>query len=326
MSTEERIKQLTRKGSAIHNIKVSKQLSTLVVNSTDVWNGYLQYGIQSIQGKRPEQEDSHLTVKKSEIAKEVSTVESPLSFFAIYDGHGGQRAAQYASENIYKVFLEKEKSTRNFQQVMKDAFAQVEEEILSKTKEDDTFTDGTTACVAVLKSHTMIVGNVGDTEMILVRRVREELRHIVLTEVHNANKNPKEAERVVKSGGTISESQKRVKHPRFPLCTIAVTRSLGDSFFKLNEHTDSRPSGIIAEPSIVEVSLTSKDDFAVIACDGVWDVLTYDQVAKFVELELKTHNSSQTAAENLVSKALASGSKDNITVVVLSFKDFSEKK
>lgn len=319
MSEEEkRLKQLTRQGSSISNVRISKQLSTLVVNSADLWSGYVQYGIQSIQGKRPEQEDSHLAVKKSEKPKDVGIdEESPLSFFGVYDGHGGQRAAQYASENIYKIFIEKEKSTRKFQQVMKDAFIQVEEEIMNKAKEDDTFTDGTTACVAVLKSHTMVIGNVGDTEMVLARRVREELRSIVLTEVHNVGKNSKEVERILKAGGQISESQKRIKHPRFPMCTISVSRSLGDSFFKLNEHTEGRPSGLISEPYIVEISLTSRDEFAVIACDGVWDVLTYDQVVNFIAYELKAHNNAQTAAENLVEKALANGSKDNITAVVL---------
>lgn len=75
----------------------------------------------------------------------------------------------------------------------------------------------------------------------------------------------------------------------------------------------------------MEISLTSRDEFAVIACDGVWDVLTYDQVVNFITYELKAHNNAQTAAENLVEKALANGSKDNITAVVLSFKDFSSE-
>lgn len=63
-------------------------------------------------------------------------------------------------------------------------------------------------------------------EMVLARRVREELRPIVLTEVHNVGKNSKEVERILKAGGQISESQKRIKHPRFPMCTISVSRSL----------------------------------------------------------------------------------------------------
>jgi len=309
--------QLTRRGSSILNIKVSKQLSTLVVNN-DVWNGYLQYGVKSIQGVRPEQEDSHLAVKKSEKPKEINDIEeSPFSYFAVFDGHGGQKAAQYSSENVYRLFLEKSKSTRKFQQVLKDSLLQVEDEILKKAEDDDSLTDGTTACIAVLKSHTMIVGNIGDTEMVLSR----ENRPVVLTEVHNPGKNNKERERVLKDGGILTD-HKRLKHPRFPMCTIAVSRSLGDSFFKLDSYLEGKPCGLISEPFIIEVSLTSKDEFAVIACDGVWDVLNYDEVVSFVHQELSNHNDPQKAADNLVQKALSSGSKDNITSVVIAFKSF----
>jgi len=55
----------------------------------------------------------------------------------------------------------------------------------------------------------------------------------------------------------------------------------------------------------------------VIACDGLWDVLKYDQVAKAVIKMRQANQSPENVAAALVQKALSHGSEDNITVVVI---------
>lgn len=50
---------------------------------------------------------------------------------------------------------------------------------------------------------------------------------------------------------------------------LAVTRALGDHQFKKNGLKD-----LIAEPHIKKITLTSEDKYLVIACDGVWDVIS----------------------------------------------------
>lgn len=62
----------------------------------------------------------------------------------------------------------------------------------------------------------------------------------------------------------------RLGHPHLNpnLVNIAVTRSFGDFMFKMAEHTDGKPSGLIAEPDIISVPLTTDDYFLLLASDG----------------------------------------------------------
>lgn len=57
--------------------------------------GAKDYGTSSIQGRRPSQEDRYF-VTDSLPGKR------GCSFFAVYDGHGGDRAASYATESMHK--------------------------------------------------------------------------------------------------------------------------------------------------------------------------------------------------------------------------------
>eukprot|EP01051_Picozoa_sp_SAG22_P033348 SAG22_NODE_14563_length_371_cov_0.944853_1_plen_85_part_01 len=54
----------------------------------------------------------------------------------------------------------------------------------------------------------------------------------------------------------------------------------------------------------------------VLACDGVWDVFTPEQAAEIV-LRYDAGD-PQTAAEALADAALATGSRDNISVIVVT--------
>mmetsp|Transcript_932 Transcript_932/g.2191 ORF Transcript_932/g.2191 Transcript_932/m.2191 type:complete len:95 (-) Transcript_932:150-434(-) len=84
---------------------------------------------------------------------------------------------------------------------------------------------------------------------------------------------------------------------------LAVSRALGDHHLKT--------SGVIANPHITTVNLTSAEQILVIASDGLWDAVTEDELLGFIG---KT--SEQTATE-LVAKALANGSRDNVCVLAV---------
>jgi len=193
----------------------------------------------------------------------------------------------------------------------------MEEEFLAKSKAEG-LTDGTTVCIAIIQENRLWVANVGDSELVLCRKGEG----IPLSEVHNPKKNKKEGERVEKEGGRIYHD--RVGHPRLNpgFVNIAVSRSIGDAFFKAHEFTDGKPSGIIATPFVQEIELTENDDFCVLACDGVWDVLTAEDVARFVAGRLKTTGDIQKITEDLVQRAYDKGSTDNITALIITFKKF----
>merc|ERR1712050_259204 len=91
---------------------------------------------------------------------------------------------------------------------------------------------------------------------------------------------------------------------------LAMTRSFGDLYFK-------KPTLLsIAEPDIQIVPLSDKDLFIVLATDGVFDVLSNQEV---VDMALRHWSDPEEAAKNIVRSAYKRGSEDNLTVLVIQF-------
>lgn len=57
-----------------------------------------------------------------------------ISFFGVYDGHGGDKVAIYTGENLHKIVAKQEAfKERNFEQALKDGFLAIDRAILSGT-------------------------------------------------------------------------------------------------------------------------------------------------------------------------------------------------
>lgn len=81
----------------------------------------------------------------------------------------------------------------------------------------------------------------------------------------------------------------------------------------------------IAEPDITEHLLTDHDEFVVLACDGIWDCLTDQQVVDFIRNKLCQHMSLGPICEALIDYCLSEKGNfsgigcDNMTVVIVAF-------
>lgn len=82
----------------------------------------------------------------------------------------------------------------------------------------------------------------------------------------------REAMRISEAGGFVLKN--RVNG------VLAVTRSLGDQSLK---------EWVIGSPYTSEVVLSDNDSYLIIACDGVWDVLTDQEVVDMVIGTLSTN-------------------------------------
>eukprot|EP00967_Tisochrysis_lutea_P065474 scaffold85166_cov28-Tisochrysis_lutea.AAC.2 len=77
------------------------------------------------------------------------------------------------------------------------------------------------------------------------------------------------------------------------------------------------PELLLAEPTVSERELSADDRFLILACDGVWDVMTDQQACDCVRAVLDgEHGTPEAAAKKLVREAYAAGSMDNISAVV----------
>lgn len=288
----------------------------------------LHYGVHSIQNRRNEMEDAHRAVlgqegrSPSSISDDIEASLGSLSYFAIFDGHGGARAAEFSGEHLCTLLAaNREGLVADPIEALRLAFARTEEEWSALALKEELM-DGTTAAVALVDraAGRCIVGNVGDSEILLGwRDSAGEAAFQTLTEVHHLKRSASEAARIAGLGGKIWHG--RLGHPKISaqVLSLSVTRAIGDIFFKDDSYTDGVPSGLIADPYITSVEVCTAgvtQQFLVIACDGLWDTVTYAQAANFVLARLNSE-APQAISEGLVHLARDAGSSDNITVMVV---------
>lgn len=95
---------------------------------------------------------------------------------------------------------------------------------------------------------------------------------------------------------------------------LSVSRAIGDAKEK---------QFVIGEADVATFDLQGNEDYLVVACDGVWDVSSGEEVSQCVTSHLASSaGSRQTVARALVQFAKAEGSGDNMTAIVVYFKGF----
>ncbi len=96
---------------------------------------------------------------------------------------------------------------------------------------------------------------------------------------------------------------------------VAVSRAFGNLRHRI----------IIPEADIIEFDLTGDEQYIVLACDGLWDVMTPPKVRKFVKNYMGKHKKRTNGiSEALVDEALRSGSTDNVSVIFIEFFSWKE--
>lgn len=93
---------------------------------------------------------------------------------------------------------------------------------------------------------------------------------------------------------------------------LAVSRSFGDLAHKGEEQA------LIAVPQLHQELVVDGFEFLILACDGVFDVLTNQEAVNFVRRRFVLHQDVQLTAQELVQKALDIGSVDNCSAVVVA--------
>nr|GEU55011.1 hypothetical protein [Tanacetum cinerariifolium] len=114
--------------------------------------------------------------------------------------------------------------------------------------------------------------------------------------------------RIEKLGGVIYDS--------YLSGQLSVARALGDWHMKGPNGIDCPLS---AEPELEEVILSEEHEFLIIACDGLWDVMSSQYAATIVRKELMLHNDPEKCSSEMVTEASKRKSCDNLTVMVVCF-------
>ncbi|KAG2217642.1 hypothetical protein INT45_004218 [Circinella minor] len=273
--------------------------------STEGGDARVKYGASCMQGWRINMEDAHTTIPEYK--------NTGASFFAVFDGHGGSAVAKYSGEHLQDlVFNSKFYQQGNYREALRSSFLGIDE-ALRKDPAYEKETSGCTAVAALLtKDNVLYVSNAGDSRAIISTNGRA----IALSQDHKPV-NEKETARIEKAGGHVEFG--RVNG------NLALSRALGDFEFKQNQDLSAEEQAVTAEPDVTEHRLIPQDEFAVIACDGIWDCMTNQQAADFVRSKIKEKVDLKTICENLMDECLADHSDfngvgcDNMTVVIVAF-------
>ncbi|CAF1067072.1 unnamed protein product, partial [Brachionus calyciflorus] len=201
-------------------------------------NEIFKVGSSSMQGWRINMEDAHTQLLSLDDDKN-------SAFFAVFDGHGGSGVAQYAGKHLHNIILNH--SLYN-----------------SDMLEDEDMRDeqaGTTAICVVLKDGKIYCGNAGDSRAIA--SVNGQVQQLSFD--HKPN-NELESKRIRDAGGWVTFN--RVNG------SLALSRALGDFVYKQNNEKNPEDQIVTANPDVEIQELTPDHEFLVLACDGIWDVLT----------------------------------------------------
>jgi serine/threonine protein phosphatase PrpC len=108
---------------------------------------------------------------------------------------------------------------------------------------------------------------------------------------------------------------------------LNLSRAIGDLEYKQRTDLQHHEQAICSTPDVREQALQSKhDEFLLIACDGIWDVLTCQEACDFVREKIKTGMGVKGVCEALVDRCLAEDPKetqgigaDNMTCFLVVF-------
>jgi len=177
--------------------------------------------------------------------------------------------------------------------------------------------DGTCAVVALLtEDNRLWVANVGDSRCVLYK----EGKPIPLSTDHKPSLES-ERKRIEAAGHEVLKDTELVNGKRVFTFRVdgetAVSRSIGDFDYKDSYQLGAEEQAITSYPEIV-VEQVGKGQFFVLACDGVWDVMTNEDVGNYIISQRIQELDMNKIALNLANEAINRGSSDNITVIVVA--------
>ncbi|KAF9268850.1 PP2C-domain-containing protein [Marasmius fiardii PR-910] len=311
-----------------------------VLNQLPSGNMSYRIGIHAAQGIRSTMEDTHAFVV------DFDSVHGQ-GYFAVFDGHGNKNVSEWCGSNFHKILLETIQDSKDLPtlEIMREAFRRADEKLEQVSDGKSEWCDsGSTAVVAFLRyededgsqrafetsSIKRIPDSLGSSISIpgagVLREPSPNARRVFycanagdaravmcrngvaarLTQDHKASDEDEKA-RIRQAGGIVLRGR--------VLGALAVSRSLGDHVryegLRLKDY-------VIGTPYTSKTELNDGDEFCIIACDGLWDVISDQQAVNMIRYQ----DDVQKASETLVNFALQNEyllSRDNVTVMVVRF-------
>ncbi len=253
-----------------------------------------------------------------------STRESNMDFFGVFDGHGpnGENISTHVAQNLSDFVLTDylEDKTSTFPQSIESGCLLLDSQMKSSQSlmsSDGTVMGGSTACAVWMLDEYIYSGNVGDSRFVLSYNGKA----YNVSEDHKPSSDLEKL-RIESFGGFVRNN--RVNG------SLGVARAFGDYHFKTRTDLGAHQQLVTAVPDVRTVEIEDDIDFLVVASDGVWDIMTNQQVVDFIfNLMRKKVPINQICEAILKNCTLpinpSSGlGSDNMTVIIVVLRDFNE--
>eukprot|EP00510_Aplanochytrium_minuta_P000222 CAMPEP_0184019612 /NCGR_PEP_ID=MMETSP0954-20121128/8851_1 /TAXON_ID=627963 /ORGANISM="Aplanochytrium sp, Strain PBS07" /LENGTH=267 /DNA_ID=CAMNT_0026301303 /DNA_START=406 /DNA_END=1206 /DNA_ORIENTATION=- len=261
--------------------KIEDMMCEPVQSEGNIEDQTVQYGYAVGKGRRKYMED----YVKCEINYQERLVPH-LGFFAVFDGHGGNRVAEHLEKNFLDVFMATAPMNdddnyllqENIEKGLNESYLTLDDDVklLSpmlttikrrslanpmKTLTTEVYrpieATGSTASTVVLTPKIIVVAHAGDSRVIVVRN-----GEVVYSTIDHHPTVPGEKERIELHGGEVRDN--RVNG------ILAVSRALGDGMFKEEAHLPPEKQLVSPVPEIRTLERNEKDDYILLASDGLW--------------------------------------------------------
>ena len=232
----------------------------------------------------------------------------------IFDGHGGYSVSSYLQANFSKIYQKSlNESQNNIAKSLSMAFSKIDEDLRKQPKIENQGSTGTIIHIIRDKNNRLFVynGNVGDSRASLI----SSKKIIRLSQDHRTN-DKEERKRIIAEGGMIINNRVNGE--------LMLTRSFGDFDFKQkaknnikksNDELNKFRKGVICEPFVtqIEIDRNIPNQFLFLATDGIWDVISEEDMQQLI----KVNNDTEYLSSIIVEKALFKKAWDNLSIFVV---------
>ncbi len=242
-----------------------------------------------------------------------------IDFMGVMDGHGpkGEDVAMFVATNLCDTVLNFYEKGHHFLESIETACLLIDKRMRSNNslRDESGQIQGGSTCTAIwIKEKRIYSCNVGDSRFILSYKGKA----FPVTEDHKPMCK-RERQRIYNAGGYVSED--RVNG------ILAVSRAFGDFQFKADHSLSKIDQLVTVVPDVFTVDIDNNIDFMVLASDGIWDVMSNQQVVDFVEERLHSVKPINRIANLLIDTCDSLGptlcgmESDNLTCIIAMFKD-----
>ena len=262
----------------------------------------------SLRGDRNSNEDNHNIIIGMDNKEESAEPLAEVNYYGVYDGHGGKFVSKFLSENIYHYFVDNKVKYPLDKEYVYKVYDGLQNILVTKYSKEAMECGSTCLVVCHFKvgaNSYLNVLNTGDSRCVLSRN---NIAH-TLSRDHKPDW-PDEKSRIMKLGGQIKKVGKTYR-----INDLSVSRAFGD--IESSKYVTHRPD-------IYKYKIKTKDRFMIIACDGLWDVVSPQDVVNFVldncyDSDMKRINLNINIATKLAELAIKKESGDNVTCIVVFF-------